>query len=188
MKVKQLSREKIFKCCKQGKYISSKKDRIKYSKLLYKLNKHSDEYMSTPLNYKRFFKTHKIKGNKIFEPFYGDGSFKKAFKLNGIKAIGKKNSDFWKIIFDPKYRDLYIFSNIPFSFKYQILHTLLEQKRNFSLVLPERTVINNILPKFKEAYSGKYSVFKMKGKENIYMCKNTNKLKRVNTVIVTWKF
>ena len=188
MKVKKHSREKIFKCCKQGKYIPILKNRIKYSKFLYKSNKHSDEYMSNDFTYRRFLKQNNMKGKQIFEPFYGDGSFKKAFKLNGIKAIGKKNSDFWKIIFDKKYSKLHIISNPPFSFKYQILHTLLEQKRNFSLVLPERTVINNILPKFKEAYGGKYSVFKMKGKENIYMCKNTNKLKRVNTVIVTWQF
>jgi hypothetical protein len=188
MKVKQRSKEEIFKGCKQAKYIPILKNRIKYSRFLYKSNKHSDEYMSNHLTYKRYLKTHKIKGNKIFEPFYGDGSFKKAFKLNGIKAIGKKNSDCWDMFYHKTYYNLYIVSNIPFSFKYQIMHTLLEQKRNCSLVLPERTVINNILPKFKEAYGGKYSVFKMKGKENIYMCKNTNELARVNTVIVTWKF
>jgi hypothetical protein len=56
------------------------------------------------------------------------------------------------------------------------------------LVLPERTVINNILPKFKEAYGGKYKIYTLKGKENTYMCKNTNKYKRINTVIVDWKF
>jgi len=187
MKVKR-SIVEIFKGCKQAKYIPILKHKIKYSRSLYKLNKYSDEYMSTSFTYKRFLKKNKLKGKKIFEPFHGDGSFKKAFKQNGVIPISKKNSDFWKIIFDKKYANLPIVSNPPFSIKYQVMHTLLQLKRNFSLVLPERTVINNILPKFKEAYGGKYKIFVLKGKENTYMCKNTNELKRINTVIVDWKF
>ena len=157
----------IFKGCKQAKYIPILKYKIKYSRSLYKLNKYSDEYMSTSFTYQRFLKKNKLKGKKIFEPFHGDGSFKKAFK---------------------QYANLPIVSNPPFSIKYQVMHTLLQLKRNFALVLPERTVINNILPKFKEAYGGKYKIFVLKGKENTYMCKNTNELKRINTVIVDWKF
>ena len=178
----------IFKCCKQAKYIPILKNKIRYSRYLYKKNKHSDEYMSTYFTYQRFLKKYKLKGKKVFEPFHGDGSFKSAFTKNGVIPISKKNSDFWDIIFNKKYSKLHILSNPPFSIKYQVMHTLLQLKRNFSLVLPERTVINNILPKFKEAYGGKYSVFKLKGKENTYMCKNTNTLKRINTVIVDWKF
>jgi len=178
----------IFKGCKQAKYIPNKKDKIKFSKFLYKNNKHSDEYMSTYFTYMRFFKKYKLKGKKILEPFHGDGSFKKAFKQNGVIPISKKGGDFWDIIFDKKYSKLPIVSNPPFSIKYQVMHTLLQLKRNFALVLPERTVINNILPKFKEAYGGKYSIFNMKGKEKSYMCKNTNKFKQINTVIVDWTF
>ena len=178
----------IFKGCKQAKYIPILKNKIKYSRFLYKKNKHSDEYMSTYFTYQRFLKKYKLKGKKVFEPFHGDGSFKKAFTKNGVIPISKKNSDFWDIIFNKEYSKLHILCNPPFSIKYQVMHTLLQLKRNFSLVLPERTVINNILPKFKEAYGGKYSIFNLKGKENLYMCKNTNTLKRINTVIVDWKF
>jgi hypothetical protein len=178
----------IFKGCKQAKYIPILKDKINFSKFLYKSNKNSDEYMSTELTYQNFLVKSKLIGKKIFEPFHGDGSFKKAFKKNGVIPVSKKNSNFWDIIFDKKYSKLPIVSNPPFSFKYQVMHTLLQLKRNFALVLPERTVINNILPKFKEAYGGKYKIFTLKGKENTYMCKNTNKYKRINTVIVDWKF
>ena len=186
MKTKRSIAE-IFKCCKQAKYIPILKNKIEYSRFLDKKNKHSDNYM-TIYAYQRFFKKYKLKGKKVLEPFYGNGSFKTAFKKNGVIPISKKNSDFWDIIFNKKYSKLHILSNPPFSIKYQVMHTLLQLKRNFSLVLPERTVINNILPKFKEAYGGKYSVFKLKGKENTYMCTNTNTLKRINTVIVDWKF
>jgi len=187
MKAKRSIAE-IFKACKQAKYIPILKHKIKYSKFLYKKNKYSDEYMSTFLTYQRFLKKNKLKGKKIFEPFHGDGSFKKAFKQNGVIPISKKGADFWDIIFDKKYSKLPIVSNPPFSIKYQIMHTLLQLKRNFALVLPERTVTNNILPKFKEAYGGKYKIFTLNRKENKYMCKNTNKLKHINTVIVDWKF
>lgn len=187
MKVKRTV-EEIFKGCKQAKYIPILKNKIKYSRFLYKKNIHSDEYMSTYLTYLRYFKKYKLKGKKILEPFHGDGSFKSAFKKNGIIPISKKNGDFWDIIFDKKYSKLPIVSNPPFSFKYQVMHTLLQLKRNFALVLPERTVINNILPKFKEAYGGKYSILYLNRKENTYMCKNTNKTKHINTVIVDWKF
>ena len=150
--------DKIFKGCKQAKYIPILKDRIKYSRFLDKKNKHHDDYMTIEIN-EEFVKENKLKGKQILEPFHGDGSFKKAFIKKGIIPISKKNSNFWNIIFDKKYSKLPIVSNPPFSFKYQIMHTLLQLKRNFALVLPERTVINNILPKFKEAYGGKYKIF-----------------------------
>ena len=180
--------EEIFKGCKQAKYIPKLKQRIKFSNDLFKKNKYSDEYMSTHLTYKRYLQKNKLKGKKIFEPFYGDGSFKKAFKKNSVIPVSKKNSNFWNIIYDKKYSKPYLLGNPPFSIKYQVIHTLLEQKRNFALVLPERTVTNNILPKFKEGYGGKYKIFKLNRKENEYLCKNTNEMKHINTVIVDWKF
>lgn len=185
---KKRSIAEIFKGCKQAKYIENLEEKIKFSRYLFDTYKHSDEYMTGFKNYERYSLKQKLKGKKVHEPFHGDGTFKKAFKKNGIIPISKKNGDFWDVVFDKKYSKLPILSNPPFSFKYQIMHTLLQLKRNFALVLPERTVINNILPKFKEAYGGEYSIFKLKGKENYYMCKTTNKLKRINTVIIDWKF
>ena len=193
MKTKQTPKTKrsiseIFKNCKQAKYIPILKHKIKYCKLLDKKNKRSDNYMTRYLTYLRFFKKYKFKGQKAFEPFHGDGSFKKAFTKNGVIPISEKKSNFWNIIFDKKYSKLPIVSNPPFSFKYQIMHTLLQLKRNFALVLPWQVFHNNtILSKFHEAYGGEYSVFDLKASEQLYISK-TKQLKKIGTKILYWKF
>ena len=80
-------------------------------------------------------------------------------------------------------------SNPPFSFKFQVMHTLLEQKRNFSLVLPWQVFHNNnILSKFHEAYGGKYSIFELKENEQFYMCNKTKQLEKIGTKILSWQF
>ena len=59
-----------------------------------------------------------------------------------MEVVGE-NKDFWEQIQDPNCPQHFILSNPPFSYKWQIIQTLIEKKRDFALILPWEVFMTN---------------------------------------------
>jgi hypothetical protein len=156
-----------------SEYIPITQRRAK-SEELFANNKVSDEYYTRGETWERFLKEYGLVGTTVFEPFCADGSSKKA--LEGLVDVkSRQGANFWDIYEDPEFADLLVLSNPPFSFKWLIIQTLLEKKRDFALILPWQSFIDREeegrkywecpLKKYKRRWGGDYIVFKLTNKE-----------------------
>jgi hypothetical protein len=173
-------------------------ERQAYSTYLFKANKKNDEYYTRAHTWQRFIDDKGLNGATVFEPFYGDGSSTES--LSGlVDVVGVKGADFWDIIDDPHYKDMLIMSNPPFSFKWQVIYTLLERQRPFALILPWQTFYGKIpegkteankstLEKYQEQWGGTYEMFVLKGNEMQFYHPPTDKMEAIGCHILYWTF
>jgi hypothetical protein len=154
-----------------------------FSDELFRNNKVSDEYYTGAISWYRFLHTFNLIGQRVFEPFFADGSSSKELKAL-VDVVGRRGANFWDIYKDPEFDGLLILSNPPFSFKWQVIITLLEQRRNFALILPWETFCDkknadktNVveecpLVKYQQRFGGKYMMFKMYPEEQFFFHPN----------------
>lgn len=183
-----------------NEYIELQHERRAYSNYLFKENKKNDEYYTRAHTWQRFVAEKGLIGATVWEPFFGDGSSTES--LSGlVNVVGVKGADFWDIIDHPIYKDLFIMSNPPFSFKWQILTTLLERQRPFAIILPwecffgkipkgmtDEDRLKNNLQKYQADWGGDYEAFWLKGKENQFYHPPTDKMEPVGCHILYWTF
>ena len=182
---------------KTSDYIKSLSERREYSTYLFNNNKLSDEYYTRPDTWKRFIECKNLKNKTVFEPFYGDGSAVKMLKKY-VNIKGKKDANFWDIINAPEYKNLFIMSNPPFSFKWQVINTLIEQGRSFAFILTwqcfygkinkDGTRDKNNLQRCQELFGGNYEVFKLTAKEQQFYNPTQNKMVKIGCSILHWTF
>lgn len=180
-------------------YIEVMRERRAFSDYLFKSNKKSDEYYTRAYTWQRFVDQNGLRGSTVFEPFYGDGSSTES--LSGlVDVVGVKGADFWDIIDNPLYKDLFILSNPPFSFKWQIIYTLLERHRSFALILPFQVfygkMINDdpddrhesTLERYQKQWGGTFEMFNLKADENLYYHPPTDSMTGIGCHILHWTF
>lgn len=167
---------------------------------LFANNKVSDEYYTEKISYERFIHTYNLEGQTVFEPFYGDGtSIREMGSL--VNMVGEEGADFWDIYKDPRFNGMLILSNPPFSFKWQVIITLLEQRRNFALILPwetfydkrdkDGTVLEECpLKKYQRKFGGEFVWFKCRPHEQIFFhpTEKGGEYKQIGTHILYWRF
>jgi len=197
---------------KKGKYSSREivplAHRRAFCDELFTNNKVSDEYYTEQISYERFIKTYRLQGQRVFEPFYADGTSTR--EMSGlVDVVGSKGANFWDIYKDPQFDGLLILSNPPFSFKWQVIITLLEEQRNFALILPWETfydkknkqgvVVEDCpLKIYQRKYGGKYAWFKCRPYEQFFFHPNDDGAlhtegragvyKQIGTHILYWRF
>ena len=178
------------------------KERQRFANDLFRANKKSDEYYTQAISWERFIRENGLLGQKVFEPFYGDGSSREA--LRGLVDVVGENQDFWQQIQDPNCPKDFIMSNPPFSFKWQVIHTLCEMKRDFALILPWESFYDKYvsidgkkrqkiqyecpLKAYLAQYEGEYVVWKMNSAEQMFWSPIRNDYKQIGTSILYWKF
>lgn len=195
---------------KKGKYSSREivplAHRPTFCTELFNDNKVSDEYYTELISYERFIKTYGLQGQRVFEPFYGDGTSTREM-ASLVDVVGIKGANFWDIY--KEHEDLLVLSNPPFSFKWQVIITLLEQQRNFALILPWETFYDKTnkagvvleecpLKKYQRKYGGKYEWFKCRAYERNFFHPTDDKAvhtegragvyKAIGTHILYWRF
>jgi hypothetical protein len=181
-----------------NEYIELLHERRKFSTYLFKANKVSDEYYTRATSWQRFVDDKGLNGATVWEPFYADGSSTESLK-GLVNVVGLRGSDFWDIIDDPAYKDLLILSNPPFSFKWQVIMTLLERRRTFALILPWECFYGKIpkgkterdksnLEVYQERWGGTYEMFKLKGDEMDFYHPAIDGMKRIGCHILYWTF
>jgi len=196
---------------KKGKYGSREivplVHRREFCNELYSSNRVSDEYYTELISYERFIKTYGLQGQRVFEPFYADGTSTR--EMSGlVDVVGIKGANFWDIY--KEYKDLLILSNPPFSFKWQVIITLLEERRNFALILPwetfydkrnkDKTIILEDCPLkiYQRKYGGTYKWFRCRPYEQFFFHPNDDgalhaegragEYKQIGTHILYWRF
>jgi hypothetical protein len=178
------------------------KEREAFARYLFKVNNKSDEYYTRAVSWERFLTENNMLGQKVFEPFYGDGSSKEALR-ELVEVVGE-NKDFWEQIQDPNCPQHFILSNPPFSCKWQIIQTLCEKKRDFALILPWEVFYDKYkytdgkktktvqyecpLKAYIAEYGGQYTVYKMNAAEQMYWSPVLQDYKQIGTSILYWKF
>jgi len=198
---------------KKGKYSSREivpmAHRRRFCDDLYANNKVSDEYYTELISYERFIKTYRLQGQRVFEPFYADGTSTREM-ASLVDIVGRRGANFWDIYKDPEFDGLMVLSNPPFSFKWQVIITLLEERRNFALILPwetfydkrnkDKTIILEECPLkiYQRRYGGEYIWFKCRPYEQSFFHPIDNgKLhtegragvyKTIGTHILYWRF
>jgi hypothetical protein len=198
---------------KKGKYSSREivpmAHRRAFCDELYANNKVSDEYYTELISYERFIKTYRLQGQRVFEPFYADGTSTREM-ASLVDIVGRRGANFWDIYKDPEFDGLMVLSNPPFSFKWQVIITLLEERRNFALILPWETFYDKMnkdktsvaeecpLKKYQRKYGGEYVWFKCRPHEQLFFHPIDNgKLhaegragvyKKIGTHILYWRF
>jgi hypothetical protein len=180
----------ILKCKGRVSCIIPLDERRKLSTILFQNNKRSDEYYTRANTWRRFIEDHNLTGKTIFEPFYGDGSSIKVLNEAGVN-VESKAGDFWDIITEKNCSKHFIMSNPPFSFKWLIIQTLLERKRNFALIMPFQMFYNSAakrLNDYQEMFGGVWSKYELKSKEQEYYSLNDKKMIRIGTSILMWTF
>ena len=197
---------------KKGKYSSREivplSHRRAFCNELYANNRVSDEYYTEKISYERFIKTFRLQGRRVFEPFYGDGTSTREM-ASLVDIVGRRGANFWDIYRDPEFDGLMVLSNPPFSFKWQVIITLLEQQRDFALILPWETFYDkrdkqgNVveecsLKKYQRKFGGKYVWFKCRPYEQWFFHPNDDGTlhtegragvyKQIGTHILYWRF
>lgn len=188
--IRELNLAGMEKVAKSAKAIPVPEDRIALATKKFNKNKFSDEYYTRSASWERFVYDAGLKGKTVYEPFYGDGSSRAELAKLGVTQIGKAG-DFWENIVAPDCPTDFIMSNPPFSFKWEIMETLLERKRSFALILPWQTFYQSGARKLRnlqEKYGGKYLRYNMRGEENHYYSPATKKMTPIGTSILLWTF
>lgn len=165
-------------------------ERIALATQKFNKNKFSDEYYTRSASWARFVADAGLQGKTIYEPFFGDGSSGAELAKLGVTQISKKG-DFWENIVAPDCPRDFIMSNPPFSFKWEIMETLLERKRSFALILPWQTFYQcgaKKLYNLHEKYGGKYLRYDMRGEEVQFYSPATKKMMPIGTSILLWTF
>ena len=151
-------------------------------------NKKSDEYYTPFATWARFLSTEKH--TAYWEPFYGDGSGVQGLRDAGYTIHGQP-IDFWDIDWSNA-PDVPILSNPPFSFKWLIIEELLKHRREFHLILPWQTFIEQNggavkLRRMMAVYGGSYTGFKLRHSENKYV-QPDGTVKPIGCLILSWRF
>ena len=186
--IRELNLAEMEKVAKRG--IPVPENRIALATKKFDKNKFSDEYYTRSASWERFVYDAGLKGKTVYEPFYGDGSSRAELAKLGVTQIGKAG-DFWENIVAPDCPANFIMSNPPFSFKWEIMETLLERKRSFALILPWQTFYQSGARKIRnlqEKYGGKYLRYNLRGEENHYYSPATKKMTPIGTSILLWTF
>jgi hypothetical protein len=183
-----------------NEYIELEHERRAFSDYLFRTNPKNDEYYTRAHSWQRFVDDKGLNGATVFEPFYGDGSSTESL-IGLVNVVGVKGANFWDIIDDPHYKDMLIMSNPPFSFKWQIIITLLERQRPFALILPwecffgkipkgmtDADRLKNNLQKYQDLWGGTYEMFNLKGKEMQFYHPPTDKMEAIGCHILYWTF
>jgi hypothetical protein len=187
------TRDDLIKEFNKGKRTSLILENNKARKLLadslFKNNKVSDEYYTTPISWERYLTEKGWLGQTFCDPFIGDGGLATRMKnLCKIVDFGKGNYfDLMRKKVLPEWR---ILSNPPFSCKMLVIQSLLEIKKSFSLILPFQVPFNSkgeILKSYQKIYGGRFNVYKMKSKEQVYST-IYGKNKSIGTIILEWDF
>jgi hypothetical protein len=177
--------------------------------LLFSSNKLSDEYYTGAVSWYRFLHTYGLIGQRVFEPFYADGSSSKELK-SLVDVVGVKGANFWDIYNAPEFDGLLVLSNPPFSFKWQVIITLLECRRDFALILPwetfcdkktkDKTAVAEECPLmiYKRKYGGDFIRFRCYPEEQFFFHPNdegtlhtegrAGEYKQIGTHILYWRF
>lgn len=198
---------------KKGRYGSREivpiAHRPRFCDELYANNRVSDEYYTEIISWVRFIHTYKLVGRQVFEPFYGDGtSTRELAQL--VDVVGVPHGRFFDIYQRPEFAGMLVLSNPPFSFKWQVIITLLEERRDFALILPwetfydkmnkEKTVVLEDCPLkiYQRKYGGKYIWFKCRPYEGRFFhptdnqathtAGRTGEYKNIGTHILYWRF
>ena len=188
--------KKEFKGCSTSRPIMDMEKRKNKCDTLFNKNKVSDEYYTTKISWKRYLETRGLLGCEAFEPFTGDGMpLKELGQLVQLQTFDATWNFFDKIDL-PECPKSIILTNPPFSFKYHVIMTLLERKRNFAMIVPFQVFIRDrtkIFDKYEKKYGGKWRWFKLKGKEKDFECPIKNKdgkykTKAVGVHILEWDF
>jgi hypothetical protein len=176
------------KVAKRG--IPVPEDRIAIATKKFQKNKFSDEYYTRSASWARFVADAGLEGKTVYEPFYGDGSSRAELAKLGVTQIGKAG-DFWENIVADDCPADFIMSNPPFSFKWEIIETLLERKRSFALILPWQTFYQSGAEKIRNLqrkYGGKYIRYNMRGEEVMFYSPKDKKMMPIGTSILLWTF
>ena len=187
-KIRELNLAGMEKVAKKGMPVPE--DRIALATKKFNKNKFSDEYYTRSASWERFVADAGLEGKTIYEPFFGDGSSRPELAKLGVTQIGKAG-DFWENIVAPDCPTNFIMSNPPFSFKWEIMETLLERKRSFAFILPWQTFYHSGARKIhnlQEKYGGKYIRYNMRGEENHYYSPKDKKMMPIGTSILLWTF
>ena len=172
-------------------------ERTAFARYLFRSNKKSDEYYTRSETWKRFIIEKGLMGKTVFEPFYGDGSSRQV--LSGLVDVVGEQKDFWEQIKDPNCPQDLILSNPQFSFKWLLIQTLLENKRDFALILSWEAFYDKKCPNrklqyecplklYKTKFGGDYEVFKLKINEQQCWSPKKKEFIRIGVIILYWKF
>jgi hypothetical protein len=186
--IRELNLYKMEKVAKTG--IPVPEDRIALATKKFDKNKFSDEYYTRSASWARFVHDAGLAGKTVWEPFYGDGSSRAELAKLGVTQIGKPG-DFWKAIVADDCPTDFIMSNPPFSFKWEIMETLLERKRSFAFILPWQTFYQSGAEKIRnlaKKYGGKYIRYNMRGEEGHFYSPKDKKMMPIGTSILLWTF
>ena len=186
--IRELNLPEMEKVAKRGIRIPA--DRIALATQKFNKNKFSDEYYTRSASWARFVTDAGLEGKTVYEPFFGDGSSRAELAKLGVTQIGKAG-DFWENITAPDCPANFIMSNPPFSFKWEIMETLLERKRSFALILPWQTFYQSGAKKIRtlaEKYGGKYIRYNMRGEEVMFYSPKDKKMMPIGTSILLWTF
>ena len=163
----------IFKNCRTSKPTNNMADRMKQSAILFNNNKVSDEYYTPKECWVSYIRTRALENTAAFEPFSGDGMpLKELGQLVRLKTMDTPWNFYDKIDRDECPQEL-IMTNPPFSFKYQVITTLLERRRSFAMILPWQAFIGAtgerprtwVYDEYEKKYGGVWRWYKLKGKE-----------------------
>jgi hypothetical protein len=192
--------ETIFKNCRSSKPINNIADRITQSAMLFNNNKLSDEYYTPKECWASYIKTRGLENTEAFEPFSGDGMpLKELGQLVRLKTMDTPWNFYDKITRKDCPQE-HILTNPPFSFKYHVISTLLERKRNFSMILPWQAFIGGsteprprtwVYDEYEKKYGGTWRWYKLKGSECEFKQPQSNgsyKTKKVGCHILEWDF
>ena len=188
--IRELNLPKMEKVAKSAEKPPVPEDRIALATQKFNKNKFSDEYYTRSASWARFVDDAGLAGKTVWEPFYGDGSSRAELAKLGVTQIGKPE-DFWKTVTADDCPTDFIMSNPPFSFKWEIMATLLERKRSFAFILPWQTFYQSGAKKLAELhrkYGGKYLRYNMRGEEVEFYCPKTKKMMPIGTSILLWTF
>ena len=186
--IRELNLAKMEKVAKTG--IPVPEDRIALATKKFNKNKFSDEYYTRSASWARFVADAGLEGKTVYEPFFGDGSSRAELAKLGVTQIGKAG-DFWENITAPDCPTDFIMSNPPFSFKWEIMETLLERKRSFAFILPWQTFYQcgaKHLADLQRKYGGKYIRYNMRGEETMFYSPKDKKMMPIGTSILLWTF
>jgi hypothetical protein len=186
--IRELNLAGMEKVAKKGMPVPE--DRIALATKKFNKNKFSDEYYTRSASWARFVNDAGLEGKTVYEPFFGDGSSRPELAKLGVTQIGKQG-DFWENIVAPDCPTNFIMSNPPFSFKWEIMETLLERKRSFAFILPWQTFYQSGAKKIADLhrkYGGKYLRYDMRGEEGHFYSPKTKKMMPIGTSILLWTF
>jgi hypothetical protein len=188
--IRELNLPQMEEIAKSSPAIGVPEDRIALATKKFANNKHSDEYYTRSESWRRFVYDAGLAGKTVWEPFFGDGSSRAELAKIGVTQIGKEG-DFWENITAPDCPTDFIMSNPPFSFKWEIMETLLERKRSFALILPWQTFYQTNarhLARLHEKYGGEYLRYGMRGEEVEFYSPKDRKMVPIGTSILLWTF